>query len=81
VRKARVSYDLPPAGKAAMQALLQNADSLAPLAYKLQGDHYNATVFNATADRLSQVIAGDMTLDQAYQRITEDINQALAAAK
>jgi alpha-1,4-digalacturonate transport system substrate-binding protein len=81
VRKAGVSYDLPPAGKTAMQALLQNADSLAPLAYKLQGYRYNATIFNATADRLSQVIAGDMSLDQAYQRITADINQALAAAK
>jgi alpha-1,4-digalacturonate transport system substrate-binding protein len=80
VRKAGVTYNLPPAGKAAMQALLQNANDLAPLAYQLQGYRYNATIFNATADRLGQAIAGSMTLDQAYQRITEDIDKALAAA-
>ncbi len=31
-------------------------------------------------DRLSQVIVGQLTLDQAYQRITSDVAEALAAA-
>lgn len=79
VRKAGVDYALPPAGKAAMQALLKNTETLTPLAFKLQGYRFNATIFNATADRLSQAIAGSMTLDQAYERITDDVHRAVSA--
>ncbi len=81
VRKAGVSYDLSPAGKAAMAAYSQNIDALSPVAYQLQGFPFSRSVFNPTVDRLSQVIAGQVTLDQAYQRITSDVADAMAAAK
>jgi alpha-1,4-digalacturonate transport system substrate-binding protein len=54
---------------------------LSPVAYKLQGYRYNRVLFDATADRLSQAIAGQITLDQAYQRIGSDVAARLAAAQ
>jgi alpha-1,4-digalacturonate transport system substrate-binding protein len=81
VRKAGVEYDLSPAGKAAMAGYSHAIGTLSPVAYQLQGYPYSRSVFNPTVDRLSQVIAGQITLDQAYQRINSDVAEALAAAK
>lgn len=80
--KAGVTYsNLSPAGTAAMKAFQSSAQKLTPLAYRLQGYKYNRVIFDATVNRLSQAIAGQITLDQAYARIPEDITQALAAAR
>ncbi len=80
--KSGVNYaGLSAAGKAGMKAFLESAQKLVPLAYRLQGYKYNRVIFDATVNRISQAIAGQLTLDQAYQRITEDIKQQLAAAK
>ncbi len=80
--KSGVNYaSLSAAGKAGMKAFLESAQKLEPLAYRLQGYKYNRVIFDATVNRISQVIAGQLTLDQAYQRITEDIKQQLAAVK
>lgn len=80
--KSGVTYaNLSAAGKAGMTAFLESARKLAPLAYRLQGYKYNRVVFDSTVNRISQAIAGQITLDQAYQRIAEDIRQQLAAAK
>ena len=54
---------------------------LSPVAYRLQGYLYNRPIFNAAVSRLSQVIVGEITLDQAYARIDSDVQSALAAAK
>ena len=56
-----------------------NATTLTPLAYKLQGSQLSRPMFNATVDRISQAIAGQITLDQAYERITADVADATAA--
>ncbi|HSU05783.1 MAG TPA: hypothetical protein VLI93_09435 [Acetobacteraceae bacterium] len=80
--KSGISYaNLSPAGKAGMKAFQESAQKLAPLAYRLQGYKYNRVIFDATVNRLSQAIAGQITLDQAYQRIPEDVKQQLAAAR
>jgi alpha-1,4-digalacturonate transport system substrate-binding protein len=80
--KSGVDYkNLSAAGQAAMKAFLESAQKLVPLAYRLQGYKYNSVIFDATVNRISQVIAGQLTVDQAYQRITQDIQQQLAAAK
>jgi alpha-1,4-digalacturonate transport system substrate-binding protein len=80
LQKTGVTYDLSPAGNAGMKAFVEAATKLSPVAYQLQGFQYSRSVFNPTVDRLSQVIAGQITLDQAYQRITSDVAEALAAA-
>jgi alpha-1,4-digalacturonate transport system substrate-binding protein len=80
--KESLTYQgLSPAGQAAIKTFLGNAETLVPLAYKLQGYRYNRVIFDATVTRLSQAIVGQLTLDQAYARVTEDIKQALAAMK
>lgn len=81
LQKQTLDYDMPPEGKAAIAALLHDAATLSPIAYRLQGYHYAGVIFGATADRIGQAIAGSMTLDQAYARITQDIATALATAK
>jgi alpha-1,4-digalacturonate transport system substrate-binding protein len=81
VRQAGVKYDLSPAGKAAMAGYNEAVAKLSPVAYQLQGYPYSRSVFNPTVDRIAQAITGQITLDQAYQRITADVADALAAAK
>jgi alpha-1,4-digalacturonate transport system substrate-binding protein len=81
LQQGGVHYHLAPAGTAAIMALLQNASKISPLAYQLQGNPLAGSLFNPVADRLSQAISGQITLDQAYQRITSDVADAIAAAK
>ena len=54
---------------------------LAPLAYDLQAYKYNTILFNANRDRLTQVFTGELTLDEAIQRMQEDIDAGIAAQK
>ena len=81
LQAAGLAYDLTPAGQQAMQVFTDAAKALSPVAYKLQGYRYNRVLFDATADRLSQAISGQITLDQAYERITSDVASRLAAAQ
>lgn len=81
LQKSGVSYDQPPAAKAALEAFTREAAQIAPLAYQVQGYIYSRPIFGATVTRLSQAIVGELTLDQAYARIQEDVRSALAAAK
>ncbi len=66
--------------KAALQVFSSQVSKLAPLAYKLQAYKYNTTYFNAIRDRLTQVMVGELTMDQAVQRIQQDIDEQLKAA-
>lgn len=75
-----VQYNMSPAGQAAIAAFEKSAQALSPIAYHLQGYTLNQVIFTTVANRLSQAISGQITLDQAYARITEDIKQQLAAA-
>jgi alpha-1,4-digalacturonate transport system substrate-binding protein len=54
---------------------------LTPLAYDLQAYQYNTILFNAIRDRLTQVFAGEMTLDDAIQRMQDDIDAGIAATE
>lgn len=54
---------------------------LEQLAYDLQAYQYNTVLFNATRDRLTQVFAGELTLDEAIERMQEDIDSGIAAAQ
>jgi alpha-1,4-digalacturonate transport system substrate-binding protein len=51
---------------------------LDPLAYALQADARNTVFFNAGRDRITQVIVGELTMDEAIERAQEDIDTALA---
>ena len=79
LQKKKLDYKLSPAGVAAMNQFQANAATLTPLAYRLQGSSLSRPMFNATVDRISQAISGQITLDQAYERITSDVADAAAA--
>jgi alpha-1,4-digalacturonate transport system substrate-binding protein len=51
------------------------------LAYDLQAYKYNTILFNATRDRLTQVFTGELTLDEAIQKMQEDIDAGISAAQ
>jgi alpha-1,4-digalacturonate transport system substrate-binding protein len=81
LQKQGLPYKLSKAGTAAIQQFGADAATLMPLAYKLQGDPMSRPMFGALTDRIAAVIAGQMTLDQAYDRITKDVADAVAASK
>lgn len=54
---------------------------LAPLAYDLQAYPFNTILFNANRDRLTQVFTGELTLDEAIQRMQEDVDAGIAGAQ
>jgi alpha-1,4-digalacturonate transport system substrate-binding protein len=69
-----------PQVKKSLAAALENVRSLSPIAYRLQGYQYNRILFNALIVRLNQAISGEMTLEQAWERMTQDIADGLKAA-
>ena len=72
--------DLPQAKKS-LEVFASQVPQLAPLAYDMQAYRYNTIVFNATRDRLSQVFVGELSLDEAIQRMQEDIDSGIAATQ
>ncbi len=52
--------------------------ALEQTAFDLQAYAYNRNVFNATRDRLTQAMVGELTLDEAIERIQDDVDTALA---
>ena len=71
--------DMPQVRKS-LEAAAANVLALSPVAYKLQGYARNRILFNALTVRLNQAIAGEMSLDDAWGRMTSDVADGLKAA-
>jgi alpha-1,4-digalacturonate transport system substrate-binding protein len=54
---------------------------LTDLAYDLQAYQYNTILFNTIRDRLTQVFVGELTLDEAIERMQEEIDAGIAATQ
>lgn len=67
-----------PQAAAALKAFTANAAATTPVAYNVQGHTHSRIVFNAVISRLGQAIAGETSLDEAYKRITADVDQQIA---
>jgi alpha-1,4-digalacturonate transport system substrate-binding protein len=80
VAKKGVDYKISPQAKAALNTFVAEVPKLSPVAYQVQGYKLNRAVFNPTAARLGQAIAGEMSLDDALKRITADIDEQVKAA-
>ncbi len=70
--------DLPQVQKS-LAAASENVKRLSPIAYKLQGYRYNRIIFNAIIVRINQAISGEMSLDDALKRMSEDVAEGLKA--
>ena len=69
-----------PSAKAALEVFAAQVPKLSPVAYQFQGYTYNRAIMNATTERLTQALVGELTLDEAVQRIQDDIDAAIAEA-
>jgi alpha-1,4-digalacturonate transport system substrate-binding protein len=80
VAKRGVEYNVSPPAKAALTNFVGQVGTLSPIAYDIQGYKYNRALFNPTAARLGQAVAGELTLDDAVKRISADIDEQVKAA-
>lgn len=65
--------DASPAGAAALKAWGRQVGSITPVAYALQGYPNNRAIFNVTVQRVTQAIVGELTTEQALERIAADL--------
>ncbi len=70
-----------PRAKHALQTFAAAVPGISPTAFDLQGYVYNRVMFNALISRLGEAIVGELTLDQAYDRMTQDVEQQIAEKK
>ena len=68
------------AALAALNTFVAEVPKFHEHAYALQFHPQNTVIFNSIRDRLTQYMTGELTLDEAIQRIQEEADQAIAAA-
>ncbi|MFA3918818.1 ABC transporter substrate-binding protein [Ruegeria hyattellae] len=67
-----------PRAKHALETFSGAVPTISPVAFDLQGYKNNRVLFNALISRLNEAIVGEMTLDQAYERMEDDVAKQLA---
>lgn len=67
-----------PLAQHALETFAIGVANFSPVSFQLQGYPFNRVMFNAIISRLGQAIVGEMSLDEAYQRIEQDIEQQIA---
>lgn len=66
--------------KAALNAFVTASATTSPIALKLPGWKWSDAYYGALVTRVSQVIAGELTLDDAWARIDQDVAEKVKAA-
>jgi len=64
--------------KHALETFAGAVATTSPIAFELQGYVHNRVMFNALISRLGQAIVGEMSVDEAYDRMSSDIEQQIA---
>jgi alpha-1,4-digalacturonate transport system substrate-binding protein len=67
--------------RAALNGFLAEVPKLSEQGYMLNAHPQNSVIFNETRDRLTQVIVGEITLDEAIERVQIAVDDAIAAAQ
>ena len=67
--------------KHALSTFAGAVPSISPIAFETQGYPYNYVMFGALISRLGEAIVGELTLDQAFERMTQDVEQQIAEKK
>ncbi|WP_171181437.1 ABC transporter substrate-binding protein [Ruegeria sp. HKCCD8929] len=74
-----VSFDTQdPRAQHALETFAGAVPAISPVAFDLQGYTNNRVMFNALISRLNEAIVGELTLDEAYERMTDDVTKELA---
>ncbi|MCP3468794.1 ABC transporter substrate-binding protein [Bradyrhizobium sp. CCGUVB1N3] len=77
-RKGLDYKDASPVANAALKVFSDGVNQLTPAANQLQGYPASRVILNAVISRIGQAVSGEITLDDAYKRISGDIEQQLA---
>lgn len=81
VAAAGIEYpDVSPQAAAALNAWSAQVASISPVAYAYQGYINNRAMFNITLTRVTQAIVGELSVEDAMARASEDMVAALAEA-
>jgi len=76
-----VDFDTDSASAAnALSVFASQVPLLDDTAYAMQAYRFNSTVFNAIRDRLTQVFVGELTLDEALERMQADVDEGIRQA-
>ena len=67
--------------KHALSTFAGAVPSISPIAFDTQGYPYNYVMFGALISRLGEAIVGELTLDEAFERMTQDVEQQIAEKK
>jgi alpha-1,4-digalacturonate transport system substrate-binding protein len=70
-----------PSVKESLDTFVQEVGNLAPIANRMPAWEWANVSYFAIISRLGQVVAGEMSLEDAYTRIEEDIEQQITEAK
>jgi len=82
VAEAGVEFeDASPAAAAALSAFAAELPDVAPAAFRYQGYVNNRAMFGITAERVSQAIVGELSVEEAVDRMASDLEAALADAQ
>ncbi|MFZ5964832.1 ABC transporter substrate-binding protein [Thalassococcus sp. BH17M4-6] len=73
--------DASPAAQAALNAFAADLPNVSPIAFAYQGYAGNRAMFGITVERLSQAIVGELTVDEALARMSDDLAAAMAETK
>jgi alpha-1,4-digalacturonate transport system substrate-binding protein len=81
VAAAGVAYEgASPEAAAALNGWSAQVGKLEPIAFAYQGHPNNRAMFNITVTRVSQAVAGELTVPEAMDRIKDDLAAAMAEA-
>jgi alpha-1,4-digalacturonate transport system substrate-binding protein len=73
--------DVSPQTAAALNAWGQRVPTISPVAFAYQGYPLNRAMFNATVQRVTQAIVGELEVDAALERLATDVQEAVAESK
>jgi alpha-1,4-digalacturonate transport system substrate-binding protein len=77
VEKGLEYPDVSPQATAALKAWGQQVADISPIAYQLQGYPNNRAVFNIVVNRVTQAIVGEISTEEALERIDADIAETV----
>ena len=82
LQEAGIDYpDASEQERAALGVFSSAVTGFSPLAYDFQGYRNNRAIMNSTVTRLTQVIVGESSLDEALDRLDQDVAEAVQAAQ
>ena len=73
--------DITPASAAGLQMFTKQLPKITDSAYRFQGYRFQRAMMNAMVQRIGQAINDELTLDQAMDRIKQDVETAIQAAQ